>query len=186
VIFATVEASLTRLALAGLTGLFLLLALPPALAQSSGNGVLGILGPTGTFRPLLAHPSASAAVTPTTVTGTLSLQLTIKIFSPIRPSTGLQCELDAAVEGLDAQFNITDSILETATAPATRTGSQAVCVVKLPYQWMLNGPKDTLSLNYSVVTTGSGGPGRTGNVSFATRSIPKNGATTSYSFTGRI
>ena len=169
------------------TGMLLILAASGAWAQSGASGVPGVLSPSGAFRPVLARPLTSeAAAIKRTVTGTLTLQLTIAVFSSLPTSTPIQCELDASVSGVNASFEVVDNISETATAPATRSGSKAVCSMKLPYQWTLSAPTDTVSLSYTVTATGSSGAGRTSVISFDTIPAPKSGATTSFSLTGRI
>jgi hypothetical protein len=175
---------LTKLAIPGLAGLLFLSAISAAPAQSGGKGVVGILSPSGTFRPLSRTPR-SAAGPSTTITGKLVLNLTITVASSIPTSTPILCELQANVQGSDTTSFI-DDIYETAVTAAARSGRQATCTVTLPYEWTLAAPTDTLSLNYAVNAVGANEVGRNSEVLFDTRSVPNNGVTTTYTLSGRI
>lgn len=135
----------------------------------------------------LMVPAAEAAG-PVTVTGTLSLKLTIKIASNIPTSTAIQCSLNASVSGYDATgTTLIDSIQEDDTLDATRNGATAVCQMVIPYQWILyGGSKDTVALSYSITALSAASNGRSSSVSLQTIPVPKNGATTAYSSTARI
>jgi hypothetical protein len=133
---------------------------------------------------LFGTPVANA-VAATTVTGELTLKLTVTIASTIPTSTEILCGLSADVSGesTSGQF---DSIQEYDTVVATRSGATAACQLAIPYQWILYGTGDTVSLSYSVTALNGTSVGRSNSVSFETIAVPKNGATTSYSLTGRI
>ncbi|MGH7046755.1 MAG: hypothetical protein ACREE2_10265 [Stellaceae bacterium] len=132
----------------------------------------------------LMMPAAEAAG-PATVTGTLSLKLTIKIVSNIPASTPIQCSLSAYASGSSAS-GVVDSIEESDTLDATRSGATAVCQMVIPYQWILYGTADTVGLSYSINAENAAGNGRSSSVSFETIPVPRSGATTAYSLTARI
>ena len=129
-------------------------------------------------------PAADAAG-PTTVTGELALKLTITIVSSIATSTSIQCGLNATVSG-SSPAGQHDSINETDTVNATRSGKTAVCQLAIPYQWILYGAGDTVGLSYSISAQNGPSSGRYSSVSFETIAAPKNGATTSYALKARI
>ncbi|MGH6681921.1 MAG: hypothetical protein ACREDL_23980 [Bradyrhizobium sp.] len=134
----------------------------------------------------LMMPAAEAAG-PATVTGTLSLKLTIKIASNIPASTPIQCSLSAEVYGPETvAVAVYDSISESDTLTATRNGATAVCKMVIPYQWILYDTGDTVDLSYSVNTLNDAKNGRDSSVSFDTIAVPRNGATTAFSLTARI
>lgn len=129
-------------------------------------------------------PAANAAG-PTTVTGTLSLKLTITIVSSIATSIPIQCGLNATVSGGNPAGHF-DSITEADTVDATRSGKTAVCQLAIPYQWILYGAGDTVGLSYSISAVNGASNGRSSSVSFETIAVPRNGATTSYALNARI
>jgi hypothetical protein len=135
----------------------------------------------------LALTMPADAAGPSTVTGKINLKLTITIVSSIGGSIPVQCGLSASVTGSGSgsggQF---DDISETDTVTATRSGSTAVCQLAIPYQWILYGTGDTVSLYYTVGAQDAASNGRSSSVSFETIPVPKNGATTSYALTARI
>jgi hypothetical protein len=169
---------------AGLAGMLMVSAMHGAAAQSGSNGVLGVLTPSGTFRPVMVRPLTSGAAE--TVTGKFIMKLTITIASTIPASTPILCDLDTSTLGQNASYEFVDEIFETASALATRSGSTAVCTVTLPYQWILHLSSDTVSLSYNVTAVGSTGTDRTSSIYYETISVPKNGVTTSFDLTGTI
>jgi hypothetical protein len=147
---------LKKLALTGLAGLLMLAGASAAPAQT---GVI-------------------SAGTP--VSGTFTLALTITVLSPtISTSTPIRCTLVANVTGAGAT-GLADSITDSATAGATRTGSTAKCEMTLPYKWTLSGATDTIILSYNISATSSTtGEGRNISVFIKTlTSVPPTGAKT--------
>lgn len=160
---------------------------PGAWAQSGAKGTLGILSPAGTFRPVSTAPLSSAALTAKrTVSGMFTVELAITIRSAIPVSTPILCGLNASVFGSNADVSVTDSIQESASALAVRSGATATCSLKLPYLWTLFTSNDTVTLSFSITASGTSGAGRTSNIQFDIISVPKAGATTAYSLTARI
>ncbi len=131
----------------------------------------------------LTMPADAAG--PATVTGKIDLKLTITIVSTIATSIPIQCSLNASASGSGPGGQL-DSIEESDTVTATRSGSTAVCQLAIPYQWLLYGTGDAVGLSYSINSLNGGSNGRYSSVTFETIPVPKNGATTSYALTARI
>jgi hypothetical protein len=127
----------------------------------------------------IASAGAQAAVS-TYFSGTMTMQLTVNIVSSIPASTPVQCTLFVGVVG-GASNGHSDNMQETATVTATRTGSTAVCMIILPYQWALFGSADTVDVSFSV----SAG-GRYSSQTVDMIGVPANGKTTNFKYTTRI
>lgn len=148
------------------------------------GGTTRKLAPAVVAVALFSAPVANA-VAATTVTGKLTLKLTVTIVSTIPTTIPIQCGFNASVSGSSSSGQI-DSIDESDTLAATRSGSTAVCQLAIPYQWILYGTGDTVGLSYSITATDGSANGRYSSVSFETIAVPKSGATTGYVLTGRI
>lgn len=155
-----------------------------AFAQTRPQGVLGLLGPDGSF-----HPFASSATTTTTtatkVSGTLKLTLTVTVVSSLLTGAPFLCGLQAVVSGASTTGAI-DTIVDSDSISVKPAGTTATCQITLPYEWTLQGKTDSVSLSYSITATNANGGERLSNASFATISVPKNGATTTFSVATRI
>jgi hypothetical protein len=102
---------------------------------------------TGAFQPLgKAADAELPPVTPTT--GTITFRLTINVKSAIPKNAVIGCTGDATV------FDDTSllSAEEYGSAVATLvSGTQYLCIVKLPYSWSLSSPtSDQVSLGFTV------------------------------------
>lgn len=139
----------------------------------------------GVWAAVFCVASIAHAAAPKTVTGKLTLKLTVTVVSTISTSTPIQCNLQATVSGVTSTGQV-DSVVEDDTVTATRSGATAVCELAIPYQWILFGTADMVSLSYSISATNGSADGRTSQVSFDAIAVPKSGATTSFSLTGRI
>jgi hypothetical protein len=121
--------------------------------------------------------SMSAATTPTT--GTYTVNFTITIASTVPTTNEIGCTLQLQVTGDKA-----GTVVETAGAVATRSGSTATCSVAIPYSWNLTTPTtDKLYLTYSVqspvnYTKGDPLPSRYGRVNVPASTVPATGSTT--------
>jgi hypothetical protein len=119
----------------------------------------------------------TAATTPTT--GTYTIDFTITLASTVPTSDEIGCTLELEVTG-----DKVGTIVETAGAVATRSGSTATCSVKIPYSWNLNTPTtDKLYVLYAIsspvnYTTGSPLPTRASHVNVPATTVPATGSTT--------
>ncbi len=174
-----------------------------ALAQSAGaqriltttkppNGIVGVLAPNGTFRPMIVVQPASATPTPRVFAGTITAALNIVIASPLPAGATVHCGLSATVEGL-SDAGQTDVVLDSDQVAATGvTATAATCQFTLPYQWGLFGNtpnatiRDTVSLSYSITAINATGDGRQNSVSFGTIAVPAAGAFTNFTLNARI
>ena len=86
---------------------------------------------------LLVATLVAEAAAATTVTGTLTLKITITIASTVPTTTPILCTFGANVAGNNATVTVFDNISESDTVTATRSGSTAVCLLTIPYQWTL-------------------------------------------------
>lgn len=127
---------------------------------------------------LLFAGSMSAATTPTT--GTYTIHFTITIASDIPTADAISCNSELEVTG-----DGVGTIVESAGALATRSGSTATCTVTIPYSWTLETPAtDKLLVSYFLLTPANGktvnpAPVRTSHLdSPATTGVPANGSTT--------
>jgi len=171
-----------------------------AWAQNTGvNGIPGTLNPaTGTFQPgiqpLMAEASSLASVAPHT--GTFEFDITITIKSTLPTTDIINCNATASTTDMSGlSYN---TIMETASATAVRTGSTAKCTVKIPYSWALLSPTtDQVSLNYTITAinpsssnsssaTGSTGGIRSSTQSIGSSTVPANGATTIHTISAVI
>jgi len=159
------------------------------------NKTLGYYDPaTGAFQPL---PKATDAEEPAaTVTGgTITFRLTINVKSTIPKNAVIACSGSASVlsDSSDLTFDEEGSAVATLVS-----GTQYLCIVKLPYSWTLSSAAtDKVYLNYSAsmdygyevtATNGSativqGVSARLTTHSIAPIDVPINGATTTNSIT---
>jgi len=154
-----------------------------AVANAKAEDVLGFLDPaTGKFRP--AHAAVSSSATASTH-GTLSASFTVTVASTnITSTTPISCTLTAYVY-LNGGAN--GVIAETSSVAATRDGSTAKCLVKIPYSWSGYYPTDTVNLSYTINSGAEGGqPTRYSNHPLSTINIPAAGATTSLTVASTI
>lgn len=166
----------------------------PAFGQQADEavtrGISGYLNPqTGAFTPTTATTDGDAfpdAVT--TVGGKIVVAFTINVQSAIAATAKIGCSVSATV--LDVAT--ANTILETATVAATRTGATAKCTVTIPYSWTLGSmPTDKVILNYSIVapvsaTAATALPSRTSSQSMGQIAVPANGAITNKTVTATI
>ena len=152
-------------------------------------GMVGILSPDGTFRPMMQHGIADTT-SASTVTGKLELSLSVDIQTKLPSKTVILCSLSASVEGISAS-GVADSIEETGEVPASVSGSTATCKPTIAYEWHLFANsssaevRDGITLSYQIVAVTADG-GRTSTVSFATIAVPANNKTTSFSEAARL
>ena len=167
-------------ALAGL----LVLTTGVAPAQDTRSGVPGVLRSDGSFRPFVLR-----AVTPTgpgkDTTGTFMGSFTVTLVTSFPEGTTIQCTLSALADGVSAGGMI-DDFDESATVTASVVGSTATCSPTIPYEWLLYGSGDQVSVSYSITAITPGGIGRLSEGSIVTIAVPANGATTRYKVKTRI
>lgn len=159
-----------------------------------GQNVVRTHGPRHYYDPqtrtLVALPQADVAATDepatTTFTGTLVFNLTITVKANIASGAKIQCTATASL--LDV--GTSNEIIEQDTVLATRTGTTATCSPTIPYSWNLaSSSSDKVSLGFiisapSEATGTSVLPSRVSEqLSFASISIPVNGATTTETLT---
>ena len=138
------------------------------------------LGAADAGSPGLLQAAAAAETTTATFTGLLQLTLDIDVVSVLVDSPPIMCTMTAYVIGGEATYT------ETATATATRSGAKATCIMKLPYQWILPGTGELVSLTYMIDAVDKAGNGRTSSTNFSYIAVPKSGATTRYTLAARI
>jgi hypothetical protein len=132
---------------------------------------------------LLFAASMSAATTPTT--GTYTINFTITVASSIPATYDISCSSELEVTG-----DKVGTVVETASALATRSGSTATCTVTIPYSWNLETPTtDKLYVSYYLLTPANGktvnpAPVRTSHLdSPYTTGVPATGTTTTVNVT---
>jgi len=111
----------------------------------------------------------------TTYTGKFVYSFTITIESTISTSVPIYCY--AKVQTSDSG----DTLSETGSVTATRSGSSATCTVTLPYSWSLateSSDKVNLSFEVAADTSLEYPPVRDVNHQLGQISVPANGATT--------
>lgn len=156
---------------------------------------LGYYDPaTGAFQPL---PKATDAEEPaaTVIGGTITIRLTINVKSTIPKNAVIGCNGTADVldDTSDLSFDEEGSAIATLVS-----GTQYLCVVKLPYSWTLSSAStDKVYLSYSAsieygyeatATNGTativeGVAARLNSHTLAPIDVPINGATTTNSIT---
>jgi hypothetical protein len=160
--------------------LFLLSTGAALAAPVNKDGVLGYYNQnTGAFRPLpkagVISPDAAPA------TGSIVVSFTITLASTnLTPTTPINCEVDSSVllaNGADGYID------DSASVPATVTGTTAKCTVKIPYAWAGAKTSDSVSLDYAITAgTGAGTSGsRYLSAPLATFNVPANGSTKTFS-----
>jgi hypothetical protein len=132
---------------------------------------------------LLFVRSMSAATTPTT--GTYTISFTITVASSIPTTDDISCSSELEVTG-----DKVGTVVETASALATRSGSTATCTVTIPYSWNLETPTtDKLYVSYYLLTPANTtvvdpAPARTSHLdSPYTTGVPASGSTTTVNVT---
>ena len=92
--------------------------------------------------------TAAAAATASTYTGTLILNFTVRMVTPVPSGGGLFCSLNASLSDFDlTTFTIYNSIFETETGTGTVSGSTAHCQAKIPYSWnLVQGSTDLVTM----------------------------------------
>ncbi len=171
-----------------------LLSKPPAAHKT-----LGYYDPaTGAFQPL-PKPADVEESAATIFGGTITIRLTINVKSAIPKNAVIGCSGDASV--VDETSGT--SFEEDGSAVATLvSGTQYLCVVKLPYTWSLTSPTTadkvylgyTASMEYGYEATATNGtgtivvgiPARINTHTLAPIDVPINGATTTESITVTI
>ena len=158
-----------------------------AHAEPNTNGVFGFLNSNGTFRPLLAKtPTARAPAT--VITGKLVLNFTFMIAaaSNIPPTAPILCGLQVSVFGIDPT-GVTDVVLDTDQATATRSGNQATCQVVIPYYWNLYVPTfDNVTVSGSATAVDATGTGRTSSFQMGVFAVPPSGVTSTIPYSGGL
>jgi len=149
---------------------------------------------TGAFQPLgKAADAEQPPVTPTT--GTITFRLTINVKSTIPKNGVIGCTGSASV--FDDTSELSDD--ESGSAVATLvSGTQYLCIVKLPYSWLLSSPTTDqvglafdASIDYGYEVTATNGSAtvvqpigaRATSHTLAPIAVPINGATTTESIT---
>jgi hypothetical protein len=168
-----------RILVAAMFGLSIL----SAAGNAKAEDVLGFLDPTtGKFSPAQAAVSSTASAS---THGTLSVSFTVTVASTnIAATTPISCSLTAYVY-LNGGAN--GVIAETSSVAATRAGSTAKCLVKIPYSWSGYSPTDTVRLSYTINSGAeSGQPTRMSNHTLSTINMPAAGATTSITVAATI
>ena len=103
--------------------------------------IFGYLDPkTGTFKAANTQVRPDASTTPAT-TGTVSLTISIKLATVFPAKSTIACGMEVSALSLTENTStgaVSDGEwLETASSPATISGSTATCTVKIPYAWVL-------------------------------------------------
>lgn len=125
--------------------------------------------------------SATAANAYTVFNGTLTLKMTVSIVSNISTATAIQCTFNVSA------FGTNDSVEESDTVTATRSGSTAVCTLVIPYTWHLyNAPQDTVSLSYTAAALDDNANGRSTTNGIGSIPVPANGANQTYSVGAKL
>jgi len=157
---------------------------------------LGYYDPaTGAFRPV-GKPAADAEAPAATVTsGTITFRLTINVKSTIPKNAVITCNGSAGVfdDSTDLESDEEGSAVATLVS-----GTQYLCIVKLPYTWTLSSSAtDMVSLQYgasidygyeATATNGTativeGVNARITDHTLAPIAVPMNGATVTNSVT---
>jgi hypothetical protein len=162
----------------------------------AAHKTLGYYDPTtGAFQPLPKPTDVEESAT-SVFGGTITLRLTINVKSTIPKNAVIGCSGTASV--LDESSGT--SFEEDGSAVATLvSGTQYLCVVKLPYSWTLTTPTTadkvylayTASMEYGYEATATNGTGtivegiaaRLNTHTLAPIDVPINGATTTNSIT---
>ena len=149
---------------------------------------------TGAFQPLAkAADAEQPPVAPTT--GTITFRLTINVKSVIPKNAVIGCTGSATV--FDDSSTLSDDEIGSAIATLV-SGTQYLCIVKLPYSWLLSSPTTDqvalgfdASIDYGYQATATNGTAtvvepigaRDTSHSLAPIAVPINGATTTESIT---
>jgi len=131
----------------------------------------------------LTWAQRSAAVEPqtaTTYTGKFVYEFTLSIESTISTSVPIYCYGKASTsDGLN-------TLTESGSVTATRSGSTATCTVTLPYSWALTDPSsDKVTLSFQIIadTNLVTPPVREVDHQLGEIAIPANGATSTEKIT---
>lgn len=156
----------------------LLLATASAPAQDTRSGVQGVLRSDGTFRPFVLRAITKGA-TGTQVTGMFTATITFKVvtsFASITASPTYQCVLSATAEG-ESSSGLIDDFVESTTIPAWPAGSNYTCSPEIPYQWMLYGSADRVSITYTISALNGAAVMRSSQGTLATIPMPTSATT---------
>lgn len=151
-------------------------------------GVVGILSPNGTFKPLYNSIVQSSTQTNKYFSGIINTTINITATTPVLG--GLQCTVTATVSGTSAA-GLVDTVMDTASAVATGSATNYTCVVSQPYKWGLFAntgtptTKDSVIMTYTITSVGGAGE-RLVSSSFDVMSVPANNATTTFTVPARI
>jgi hypothetical protein len=168
----------------------------PAFGQQADDaitrGIPGYLDPhTGVFKlaPSMNVLDADAiAAASTTVGGKIVTAFTINVQSAIPATAKIGCSVQATV--LDVAT--ANTIFETATVVATRSGTTATCTVTIPYSWTLgSAATDKVILNYLITapvlaSATTALPSRTSSQGMGQIAVPANGVTTNKTVSATI
>ena len=168
----------------------------PAFGQQADDaitrGIPGYLDPnTGAFKVMPVMPSAGGEANPDAVTtsgGKIVTAFTINVQSAIASTAKIACSVQAVVLDIGSA----NTIIETATVAATRSGTTAKCTVTIPYSWTLTtATTDKVNLSYSIVAPVEASatttlPSRTSSQGMGQIAVPANGAITNKAVTAAI
>jgi hypothetical protein len=152
-------------------------------------GVVGILSPNGTFKPLYNSIVQTSAQTNKYYSGIINTTINIAATTPV--AGALQCSVTATVSGVSAT-GLADAVIDSASAIATGSGTSYTCVVKQPYKWGLYAnsgtptTKDSVIMSYQITSIGAGGLSRLVSSSFDVMTVPASNATTTFTVPARI
>ncbi len=145
-------------------------------------------GDAGTARPSVLPKPGTPVATASGVnyTGTIVVDFTITLRTPLATSTPIYCTLSAEFAG---DSNPYATIYKYNYIEATRSGSSATCKVSLPYglYGLLSPTKDYVSVSYAIsaaadspviVNTMPASVGTSINGSIPLSTLPANGKTT--------
>lgn len=151
-------------------------------------GVVGILSPNGTFKPLATTAILAGTQTNKYYSGIITTTINITATTPVLG--GLQCSTTATVSGTSAA-GLADMVIDTASAVATGSGTSYTCVITQPYKWGLFAnsgtplTKDSVTMSYQITSVGGAGE-RLVSSSFDVMAVPANNATTTFTVPARI
>jgi hypothetical protein len=151
------------------------------------------------------NPAPAATTTPTQLSGTIKVTLTVNLKSTFTTGTVIRCGAMAVGGTINTSTDALDGGIEGASSKATVSGTKATCTLSIPYQWNLvaitlpaavesNATTAATSTTESflLVAFAVGAVDTSGNVERVTlqlgdvSELPANGATTKLAYTTTI
>ena len=154
-------------------------------------GVVGVLSPNGTFKPLTNSVLQSSTQTSKFYSGIIGTTINIAVATPLSVNAIVQCTVTASVTGTSAA-GLTDVVIESDTVIATGNSSVMSCQPVIPYKWGLFANtgtpiiKDSVTMTYNVTAIAPPSANRSTTSTFDVMSVPANNATTTFTVSARI